>query len=248
MFDFVQLCFAPINLLFTLLLICVMGYWSMFFIGVIGLDVLDDLDLDLDADVDVDLDLDLDVDADVDIDVDADIDTDVDAGADSDSGGRAGWFISLLKFMDVGDVPLMVILTALVGSMWAVSILSSHYYNSELSWVTALIWLIPDFILALLMTKVMTYPAAAIFKRTNSGIEKATRIIGRTCIVTTSQVTAKSGQAEIRLDEAAPITLNVRCRSGQDKKPLKKGDEALILELVEDKGTYIVVPFDLEVT
>ena len=93
----------------------------------------------------------------------------------------------------------------------------------------------------------MTTPAAAVFKRANAGIEKRTKIVGRTCYVTTSRVTANSGQAEIRLDNAAPITLNVRCPRESDRRPLQKGDEALILEQVEDKGTYIVVPFDLEV-
>lgn len=244
MLEFIQLCFAPVNILFTLMLICVMGYWSMFFVGVIGLDVLDDIDLDLDADVDVDIDLDLDVDADVDVDVDTDVDTDLDS---VETGGRAGWFISLLKFMDVGDVPLMVVLTALVGSLWAVSILSSYYFNPSLSGLVALLLFVPDFLISLLIAKIATFPAAVIFRKTNSGIEKNTKIIGRTCYVTTSRVTETSGQAEIRLDDAAPITLNVRCRSDQGKS-LTKGDEALILELVEDKGTYIVVPFNLEVT
>ena len=79
----------------------------------------------------------------------------------------------------------------------------------------------------------------------NSGIAKPTKIVGRRCLVTTSGVSETFGQAEIEQENAAPITLNVRCRPG--RRPLKKGDEALILELIEDNGTYIVVPFDLEV-
>ena len=121
MLEFIQLCFSPINLVFTLMLIGVMGYWTMFCIGAVGLDFLDDLDIDLDGDVDVDLDLDLDVDADVDIELDADVDAEIDAdldGGEASSGGRAGWFISILKFMDVGDVPLMIMLTAMITSMW----------------------------------------------------------------------------------------------------------------------------------
>lgn len=251
MVEFVQLCFSPVNLLFTLLLICVMGYWAMFFVGAVGLDILDDLDVDLDGDVD--LDLDLDVDADVDMDLDADLDADLDPDIDADvdgevetgAGGRAGWFISLLKFLDVGDVPLMVLLTALIASIWAVSILSSHYFNEAGSVVVALLWLLPNLGVSLLVTKVVTLPARYLFKNSSSGIEKPTKILGKMCTVTTSNVTEKFGQAEIRLDNAAPITLNVRCPAG--RKPLRKGDEALILELVEDKGTYIVVPFDLEV-
>ena len=243
--EFIQLCFSPINLLFTLMLLCIAGYWTMFFVGVVGLDFFDDLELDIDGDVDLDLDLDADVDIDADVDVDAEIDAEADV--DSDNSGRSGWFVSLLKFLDVGDVPLMVLLTALVGSLWAVSILSSYYFNPSMHWLNAALLLFPDFAVSLLITKVMTYPASFIFKQTNKGIEKTTRIVGRTCTVTTSTVTESKGQAEIEVENAAPITLNVRCRSVADYRPLKKGDEALVLEWVEEKGTYIVVPFDLEV-
>lgn len=254
MLEFIQLCFSPINLPFTLLMICMFGYWGMFFIGAVGLDVLDDLDLDLEGDVDVDLDLDVDADIDVgDVDVDVDPDLDVDADADLDhgdtaSGSRSGWFVSLLKFMDVGDVPLMILLSALVFSIWSTSLVVTKYFNPAQSLMWAVAWFLPDFIFSLLLTKVLTFPAGVLFRKANSGIEKRTKIIGRTCVVTTSRVTDKMGQAEIRVDDAAPITLNVRCRSGEERKPLKKGDEALILELVEEKGTYTVVPFDLEVS
>jgi hypothetical protein len=242
MVEFIQLCFSPINLLFTLMLICVMGYWAMFFIGAVGFDVLDDLEFDVDGDIDVDLDVDADVDLNVDAEVDAELDGDLDGGV---AGGRSGMFISLMRFLNVGDVPLMVLVTALVGSLWAVSILSSHYLNAHQSLLIALALFIPNCALSLFVAKVVTLPARYVFRNSSSGIAKPTRIVGARCIVTTSTVTEKFGQAEIEQEDAAPITLNVRCRSGN--KPLKKGDEALILELVEDRGTYIVVPFDLEV-
>ena len=256
MLEFIQLCFAPVTVVFTLLMGCVIAYWTMFVVGFVGIDLFDDIDLDLDGDLDLDLDIDADVDfdadadADFDADADADLDTDVDGDVDTEAAtsSRSSWFVSLLKFMNLGDVPLMVLLSAFITSMWAMSILSSHYFNPALSLFVALLWLIPDFLVSTLLTKVLTMPAAAVFKKANSGAEKRTKILGRTCYVTTSQVTENSGQAEIRLDDAAPITLNVRCRSGCNRGPLKKGDEALILEQVEDKGTYIVVPFDLEVS
>lgn len=234
MLEFVQLCFAPTNVLFTVMLICVMGYWAMFFIGAVGFDVLDDLGLDVDGDAD----LDLDVDADVDVDLDADIDGHA-------VSGRSGMFISLMRFLNVGDVPLMVLITALVGSLWAVAILSSHYLNSSGSLLIAAGLFVPNVVLSFFVAKFVTLPARYLFKNSSSGVAKPARIVGSRCIVTTSSVTESFGQAEIAQEDAAPITLNVRCRSGE--KQLKKGDEALILELVEEKGTYIVVPFDLEV-
>jgi len=249
MLEFISICLHPINLAFTIMLGGVVLYWALFLFGAVGLDLFD-ADLDLDVDADVDLALDLDVDANVDLDVDVITGTDLDVDADADvdssdfSGGRSGMLVSVLRFFDVGDVPVMVLVSALVASMWAVSVLSSHYFNSQLTWLIAVMVFIPNLVVSLLITKLLTWPARYVFQKGNLGIEAPTRIVGRRCVITTSSVTDRFGQAEIE-QEGAPITLNVRCRKGG--KPLKRGDEALILELVEDRGTYIVVPFDLEV-
>ena len=45
--------------------------------------------------------------------------------------------------------------------------------------------------------------------------------------------------------EGAPLTLNVRSQDGQR---LTKGMEAIVVEHDEEKNTYVVVPFNFEVT
>lgn len=241
MLEFLSLCVAPVNLLFTVMLVGVVCYWAMFLAGAVGLDLFDaDVDLDLDTDIDVDLDLDVDVDAEIDVDTGG---TEMDHG--TDGGGRAaGVVFSLLRLIGVGDVPVMVLISAIVGSLWAVSILSSHYLNPDLRWVVALLWFVPNLVLSLVLTRFVTWPASYIFQKSNVGVAQPTKMLGRTCVITTSTVTESFGQAQFVLD-GAPITLNVRCRS--DGKPLRKGDEAIILDRVEEQGVYIVVPFELEV-
>lgn len=239
MLEFLSLCVAPVNLLFSVMLIGVMFYWALFLSGAVGLDLFDG-DVDLDVDVSADVDLDVDVDVDPDLDVEGDLD------GGTDGGGKAvGGLISLLRLIGVGDVPVMVLISAVIGSLWAVSILSSHYLNPDLRWFVAIVWFLPNLIVALVLTRFITWPASYIFKRSNVGIAQPTKILGRTCTITTSTVTESFGQAEFE-QEGAPVTLNVR--SQPDDRPLKKGDEAIVLDFVSDKGVYIVVPFNLEVT
>ena len=245
MLEFLQLCFAPVNVPFTILLAGVFCYWILFIAGAVGLDLFD-ADVDMDTDVDMDLDVDADVDVSADVDVDGDVDASGDLDADSDSGvsiTKGGMVISVLRFFNVGDVPVMVVVSAFACSMWAVSVLSSHYLNPRLSMLVALAWFVPNLLLGLLLTKAMTTPFRFIFRHANLGIEAPTKIVGKTCMIATSSVTPKFGQAQIE-QEGAPITLNVRCREGA---LLSKGDEALIIEHNEDNDTYVVIPFDLEV-
>lgn len=239
MLEFLSLCVAPVNLFFTVLLIGVMFYWAMFLSGAVGLDLFEgDVDLDVDVPADVDLDVDVDVGADVDVDGDLDASMDV-------VGKAFGGVISLLRLIGVGDVPVMVLISAVIGSLWAVSILSSHYLNPDLRWFIAIVWFLPNLIVAIVLTRFITWPASYIFKRSNVGIAQPTKILGRRCTITTSTVTESFGQAEFDQD-GAPVTLNVRSQANAG--PLKKGDEAIVLDFVSDKGIYIVVPFNLEVT
>ncbi|MCA9216661.1 MAG: DUF1449 family protein [Planctomycetales bacterium] len=241
-YEFLRVCFIAVNVPFTVMLGAVFIYWIMFIVGAVGLDSFD-IDMDMDLDTDLDLDLDVDVDADLDLDVDADID--VDANADVSAGGGTGGgsiWISLLRFFNVGDVPLMILVSTLTFSCWSLGIMSNHYFNPELSTTRSLLLLTPILVLGLLATKVLTAPVRTLFKHVNAGTELPIQMVGKTCIVTTGEVTPTFGQAKLVRD-GPPVTINVRC--GADCT-LKKGDEAVIAEHNKDKNTYTVVPFNLE--
>ena len=107
--ELIQTAFAPVNLVYTFLLILVLIYWLFIIIGALDFGSLD-LDFDIDADVDVDMD----------IDVDADIDTDVEAGS------GAGWFIGFLHFFNFGKMPFMVIMSFLILFSWTFSMLANY--------------------------------------------------------------------------------------------------------------------------
>ena len=249
MLEFLQLCFAGINIPFTLALILVFFYWCLFIIGAVGLDSLDvDLDvadLDVGADLDVSADLaDLEVSTDV-ADVGADVAGDGDAGGDMDVHGQApSLFVWLVRFFNVAEVPIMIWATFFAFFMWAGAILGTHYFNPQMGLLLAVLVFIPNFIVSLFLTKLATSPFEFAFKKANSGIAAPIRIVGKTCIITSGKVTTKTGQAEFPLKNS-PLTLNVRAKEGAE---LKKGMEAVVVSHDEEKNTYVVVPLNLGVS
>ena len=228
--EFLQHCFAPATMPFSVLMGFVLAYWALCILGGIG---MDSLDIDLDA---ADLDVDFDVDVDVDVDIDADLDVD-----GVGSGGGTSIFVAMLKMMNVGEVPLMVVVSVLITSMWACSLVLNSSFNPASKFGLTMLLLIPNWIISLFATKLLTAPFRAVFKRANRGIAKPTKIIGRTCRITTQKVTTSFGQAELCHEEedATQITLNVRSRSGEQ---LGKGDEVLVVEHDDESNTYFVVP------
>ena len=256
MHDFIRLCFAPFNLPITVMLGTAIGYWLMFLMGAVTLDLFDadiDIDADIDLDPSIDLEVDMNVDADVDVGVDADVTTDLDAvaeggdavGEQSEVGGHSGhWFMSFLRFFNVGDVPIVVLYSGFACSLWALTILTSHYFNPSLLWWRSVAMFVPNVVASLFLTKITTAPFRSLFRHANLGMAKPLRLVGRTCIITTSSVSPRFGQARFDPpDGSAPVMLNVRTRD--DTAILSKGQEAVILDHDVEKSTFLVVPFNL---
>jgi hypothetical protein len=181
-----------------------------------------------------------------DIDLDADADMDLDAEGDA-SHGSDGLFQGVLRFLNVGDVPLMIIVSFFIFSMWAMSLLGNFYaprwFGVEPGIVVAAVAFVPNVILSVLLVKVLTMPLRKVFRSFKTGLETRTQIVGKTCVITTSEVTGKFGQAEFAIENGPPVRLNVRA---DPKEQLGKGDIALIVSHTPQGDTYEVVAFDPE--
>src|SRR5690606_3618928 len=97
---------------FTFLLIAVVVYWLTVIAGVVG---VDSLDVDIDAD------------ADVDVGIDGDLDADADAGHHGHTGGTMGAFQGFLVLINAHHVPLLIVLSFFIASMWTGSMLGNYY-------------------------------------------------------------------------------------------------------------------------
>jgi hypothetical protein len=230
---------APSNLLLTILLMLITFYWLTVIIGAIGMDAID-LDLDLDADVDIDVDIDVDVD----VDVDADIDPSLLGGQKALAKKPSNFFIRILAFFNFGRIPFMILCSILVLLLWSISV----YCNHETSWLNpansvsvAALWFIPNLIISLFATKIITTPLVPIFAKLNTA-EKELVFNGKVGTLMTGIQDSEKGQLKIDIDGSV-VSLTVKSNEG---KTIKKGEKVVIIDQIEEGKSFIVQKINYE--
>jgi len=208
MIEFFNECILPVNLPVTILLGLVLAYWLMVIVGVFGMDMID-------------------------FDLDGDFGLEGGIEADVDAGSLVGDFF---RFMHMGDVPVMIVVSFFVVSMWIVTIITNHYFNTDFSWLITGFLIIPNLIVSLLATKLVVMPFATMFRHENDIELDRQEMIGRVGLVTTSEITDVFGQIEVAHD-GPPVALNARTTPGQ---PLAQGDAAKIISYNAANDTYLV--------
>lgn len=205
---------SPIVLPITILLIVVLVYWILVVFGGLGLEMLD-----------------------VDWDFDVEADGDPTSGSDSMTVG-------MLKFFHVGEVPIMIIVTLFTLTMWVTTYLTSFYLrDAEIANWIPIAAIGPNLLLSLIVTRFVLLPFRTFFRSLNDAGSSRSRIIGKVCLITSSEVTQEFGQAEIAQD-GPPIVLNVRCRKADT---MRKGDAAVVESYCQESNSYLVVPMHAEV-
>lgn len=214
MTDFLNACVAsPVNLVLSVLLCVTALYWVVVILGAVG---MDSLDFDLDAG-------------------DAG-----DAGLDGDVSGH-GFLGDSLEFLHVGKVPVLILWSVLVCSLWGIGVLTWPVFGG---WglIFQLLFFVPVFVVSLLVMKVATLPVAKTLKRleADSEAEANVKLIGRRGTVVSLTVDTRSGQVEIPT-AGAPLKLHARTRD--ESTVLNKGDEAVIVAEDENDPVYYVTGF-----
>ena len=224
--------FSGVNIIPTVLLLLILIYWIFVIIGAMDVDTIS---VDVDADVDLDLDAEVEVDADLDTDVDADSDV------NTHGVGSVAFLNSILAFFNLGKIPFMVWLSFLVIPMWMISILFNHYLGNT-SMLLALVALIPNLIVSLLISKILTNPIAIVFRKMSESEEDNFRYKGKICEIMMPVSSKRFGQAEINR-EGTIYRVNVL--TSKEDVTLDKGDTALIIEYMKDKKCYLVEPYKM---
>lgn len=215
--EFLAFCVSPINLAYTILLGLVVFYWLTVLVGALDIEFLDiDLDLDMDGDADVEFEMD-----------------DMEG---MQAGGGTSFLHNLLGYLHIGVVPITIVISVLSLFAWATAIVT-HYALKVTEETAMLLLVIPVLLVAMLLTRFSIAPLVPTFKKMKNreGIAYES-LIGKSCTIISGKVTETFGQAEIETG-ASPITLNVQINSGPD---LKRGDEVVIVEKIEDQGVYVV--------
>lgn len=226
MADFLHTLFYPLpNGIMTVLMLIIAIYWLFVLIGGIG---FDDIDLDIDFSPEVDVDVEV-----------PDIEVDV---ADTDSHITVekvpqGILLKCLSFINVGQVPFMLVLSTFIFLLWIGSLITTHFfYVDHLGWRSVFV-LLPLIAVGFLLTKVATTPMVKLFKEINYQGEAATDFFGCSGKMLSNIEGQKVGSAEFLVNRN-PIKLNVISLNGES---IKYGDTVIITEEVPKRQIYYVI-------
>lgn len=197
------------NLPLTVLLGLVVLFWLITLLGIFDLDALD-VDLDIDADADLN-------------------------GVEGVGGNILGVF---LKFVNAQDVPLMIVLSLLSLSLWALSIVSNYYFNPSQSIGLAMAFLAGNLFLSAFLVKVITHPLRPFMRNLKNDQELQQPLVGMSGVVKSRVLDSNFGQVEVPREKGAPALLNAILPEGKDA--LVRGNKILVIDFDEKLNKYLV--------
>lgn len=225
MIELIQTAFSPVNAVVTVMLILNVIYWITVILGALDVDFLD-----------VELfDSGLEAGPDIDVDVDAEGELDLDMS-------NHGMLRSIMHFFYIGEVPIMLLSSVLILSLWVLCMLGNYYFNPKSSFLLAMPVYAISLVASLFVCRIFAMPLKKIYEMFNKDYNAPKKVMGRICIVATTSVSDKMGQAEVKT-KGAPIVLNV---ISDGDHVFHKGDEAVVVGRDSETGIYRIAPLDLE--
>lgn len=161
-------------------------------------------------------------------DLDLDFDADADVGAFSSIG-----FVTL-KFLNFGELPIMIWLCIYGLVWWILSLVLWMVFDQNSVDPRTTLLLGRNIVVSTLLTKFLTQPLAKIFAKPT--LHHPEDLIDQECEISTFRATKDFGQARYQT-EAAPLILDVKVREGE----LSKGQRALIIDYDSESRIYYVV-------
>jgi hypothetical protein len=170
---------------------------------------------------------------DFDLDVDADIDADIDVNSDS----NPGFLRSIAEFLNLAEVPFMVILTFFVLFSWAGLVYTESLVNTSGEGVIQWISYVPILLGALLVSKYVSSPFGKVVKVLNNNPEDQDTAVGNMGVLL-QDVNEEHGRASIET-KSAPI--EILCYTENEK--IKKGEKVLVLSWNEGRRKFLVTKY-----
>ena len=187
---------------------------------------------DFDADVDMDFDFDADFDADVDADFDADTDGDVGPGVLS----------SLLSFINVGKVPLLILLILFCMSFGSVGMLIQTIFSEfigSVNFITTLIAFGAALSLSVPFTRWFTKLFSKILPKEETSVIRARELIGKIATLTIGTSTIDR-PAEACVEDRFGRKHYIRVIPLEEGESFTSGTELLLVEK-QDNGIFKAV-------
>ena len=161
---------------------------------------------------------------------------------DIDSSGLDGLFgvgMAVFRFLNLGEIPLMLWVSVFGLSYWMTSVLWFDE-SSGLDAVILIQVILRNLTVAMVATKLITQPMLLLVDRTK--MPRHPDLVGRIGEITTNEVSEHYGQARVAMG-GRPLLINVRTRDGM----LHKGDDVQIIDYDEEHHVFYVAKAPTEV-
>ncbi len=156
--------------------------------------------------------------------------------ADTDNQAEPGFFSKAMDYINIGKVPIMLIVTLFKFIGWIITIVSSLFINVASWGIKSVLILIPVFIITFILMHFLTKPLAKMFKNIGYNGEESHDFLGRMGKMRASIEGKKIGSAEFIIQQD-PIRLNVVSHNGEK---IGYGDDVIIVDESKDKKYYYV--------
>lgn len=166
---------------------------------------------------------------------------DIDGDGTPDAvGSTHGFWISVGRFLYLGEMPIMVVGSFFAVSLWTISVLGNYYWNGEpghrSAWM-ALLLLVPNGVVSLVVTRILSAPFRKLFSALDKAATEVEAILDRIGTVTSAQVDERYGQVSVDTG-AAPLLINARVAPGE--APLLKGSTVRVTCAGPDDAFYFI--------
>ena len=184
-----------------------------------------------------DVDTDVDMDADIDLDADADVDADMDTGTQGTSLG------DVFGFLNVGRVPLMIVLMSLFVTWGIFGLIANAFLNipenPDRVWISCII----AFFCCFLGTRYISIALSKLFPESEKAINDV-QLLGLSGRVISGQITTTFGTARVQVPDGPELT--VSCRAEPDEATPVKGDTIILINYDQTKRIFDVKKSEMD--
>lgn len=167
-----------------------------------------------------------------------DIDVDIDGDFDVDAGGDIGPFHAFLAFLNLADLPFMLVFSVIILVFWIIAMFMFLLPITPGGLINGLL-LIPAFIVSSLIAKIITNPLKKIFKKVyQEELNQGEPIVGQIITLMCDLKDGRLGQGEIKR-EGASILINVK--QYDENETFIKGEEAYVTKKNDEKNVYYII-------
>jgi len=160
-----------------------------------------------------------------------------DGDVNTDADGEVSFGSKVLEFINIGKMPLMVIVTLFKFIGWILTLLSSIFLGLANWGIKSVLILLPVFAITFVIMHYVTKPLVKMYKNLGYNGEESIDFLGRTGTLKSTIENNKIGILEVTIQKDV-FRLNVKSQSGNR---IEYGAEVMIVKAVEN-NIYEVQP------